>query len=101
MDLSGLSFLAGKRGAATGKSFQASNPQSGELLAPTFHSASTADVDEAAKRAAEAFETYSQASGKAKAAFLRRAADGFDAHRDELAARANLETSLPMPRLLG
>lgn len=101
MDLSGLSFLAGKRGAATGKSFQATNPQSGELLAPAFHSASTADVDEAAKHAAEAFETYSQASGTAKAAFLRRAADEFDAHRDELAARANLETALPMPRLLG
>ncbi len=58
-------------------------------------------MEEAAKLASEAFASYSQTSGKARGAFLRRIADGFDAHREELAARAHLETALPMPRLLG
>jgi NADP-dependent aldehyde dehydrogenase len=62
---------------------------------------SAAELDEAVRLAAEAFESYSKAPGRAKAAFLRRCADGFDARKQELAERAHLETALPMPRLLG
>lgn len=93
--------MGGGRGARGGAGFQSANPQTGELLAPVFYSASLAEVNAAVELAAEAFSSYSQASGKAKAAFLRLAADGFEARRDDLAGRANLETALPMPRLLG
>jgi 2,5-dioxopentanoate dehydrogenase len=101
MELTGLSFLGDQRGVHGGASFHALNPATGEPLSPVYHSASAAEVDAAGNLAAEAFESYSQASGKAKAAFLRLAADGLDAHKDALAERAHLETALPMPRLLG
>jgi len=101
MELTGQSFLGNERGAHGGGTFQAVNPQSGETLPPAYHSAKPAEVDMAARLAAEAFASYSHASGQAKAAFLRRVADGFDSHRDALAERAHLETGLAVaPRLV-
>ena len=101
MELTGLSFLGNRRGSRGGATFQAFNPQTGKTLPPVYHAASPQEVEAAVTLAHEAFANYSQASGKAKAAFLRRAADGFDHHKQELAERAHLETALPMPRLLG
>ncbi len=101
MELTGHSFLGSRRSHTAGAEFHATNPQTGATLPPTYRSASIADVDEAAQLAAEAFPGYSQISGKARAAFLRRIADTFEAHRQELAERAHLETALPLPRLLG
>ncbi len=101
MELTGLSFLGNQRGARQGATFQALTPQTGAALPPVYHSASPAEVDAAAALAAEAFASYSQVSGKQKAAFLRRAADSLDAHKQELAERAHLETALPLPRLTG
>jgi 2,5-dioxopentanoate dehydrogenase len=101
MELKGLSFLGSRRGSPDGAGFHASNPQTGSTLAPIYYSATAAEVDRAVQLATEAFSSYSQATGKAKAAFLRRAADEFDLHKQELAERAHLETALPMPRLLG
>ncbi len=101
MKLLGKSLLGGKQSAGDGGCFQAINPATGEKLTPTFCSATSAEVDEAAQKAAEAFVSYGPASGKVKAAFLRRIADGLDAHKDELAQRAHLETALPIPRLTG
>ncbi|HEY3707592.1 MAG TPA: aldehyde dehydrogenase (NADP(+)) [Terracidiphilus sp.] len=96
-----MSFLGTTRGVAGGRSFQAANPATAEMLDPVFHSASQAELDQAVQLAAAAFESYSRATGKAKAALLRRCADGFDARKQELADRAHVETALPMPRLLG
>ena len=101
MQLEGKSFLGGRRGSEAGKPFQAVNPATGSALEPGYFSASDAEIEETVRQAAEAFETYSQAGGKAKAALLRRAAEGLDHGKDELAERAHLETALPMPRLLG
>src|SRR5579871_2891558 len=101
MELTGLSFLGKRRGSRDGRTFQASNPQTGGAMPPPYHSATAAEIDEAVRFAAEAFDSYSQASGKSKAAFLRRAADQLDHHKQELAERAHLETALPMQRLLG
>lgn len=101
MELLGTSFLGTERGAPGGVTFRAINPASSDPLADDFHSSSLEDVDRAVRLAAEAFDSYAQLSGKAKAAFLRRCADGLDAHRDEIARRAHLETALPMARLTG
>jgi len=101
MELTGQSFLGSRRGTRSGAGFQAQNPQTREALTPLYYSATPAEVDEAIELASWAFASYSQTSGKARGAFLRRAADGFDAHKQELAERAHLETALPMPRLLG
>ena len=101
MPLTGLSFLGSKRGAPGGTSFQAQNPSTGEQLAPAYSSASSTEIDQAAKLAAEAFPAYAATTGKVKAALLRSIADALDALQQPLAERAHLETALPMPRLLG
>ena len=101
MELTGVSFIGNRRGSRDGATFHAFNPQSGETLPPVYHAADPQEVEAAVTLAHEAFASYSQAPGKAKAAFLRRAADGFDRHKQEIAERAHLETALPMPRLLG
>jgi len=101
MELTGLSFIGNRRGSRGGAEFHGMNPQTGEALAPAFYSAIPGEVNDAVELAAAAFASYAQSSGKARAAFLRRAADGFESQRQELAERAHLETALPMPRLLG
>ena len=101
MELIGLSFIGSQRGSRDGDSFQALAPQTGDLLQPVFRSATPQELDRAARLATEAFASYAQTSGKTRAAFLRRIADGFESHRDALAQRAHLETALPMPRLTG
>lgn len=101
MELTGQSFLGNRRGSMDGATFHAVNPQTGENLAPFYRSVTPAELDAAVQLASEAFASYSQTTGKARAAFLRRAADGLDTRRDEIAQRAHLETALPMPRLQG
>ncbi|HET6170839.1 MAG TPA: aldehyde dehydrogenase (NADP(+)) [Terracidiphilus sp.] len=101
MELTGQSLIGGRRGSREGTGFEAMNPQTGAALDPIYHSATSVEVNEAVELAAVAFASYAQTSGKERAAFLRRAADGFEQHRETLAARAHLETALPMPRLLG
>ena len=101
MELTGQSFIGAQRGSHKGAQFHGLNPQTGTLLEPAYNSASPAELDQAVQLAAEAFTSYSQTSGKARAAFLRRVADGFDSAKEVLAERAHLETALPMPRLLG
>lgn len=101
MELTGLSFIGSLRGSRDGSSFQAFAPQTGDPLQPVYRSATRQELDRAVKLAAEAFPSFSATSGKTRASFLRRIADGFESHRDELAQRAHVETALPMPRLTG
>ncbi|HET7103986.1 MAG TPA: aldehyde dehydrogenase (NADP(+)) [Terracidiphilus sp.] len=101
MELTGRTILGNQRASNDGARFHAFNPATGEALEPAYYSASPAEVDAAAKLAAEAFAGYPRTTGRQRAAYLRRIADGLDAHRDELAGRAHLETALPMPRVLG
>ena len=101
MELSGISFIGSQRGTRDGSGFQAFAPQTGEPLQPVFRSATLAELNRAAQLAHDACEAYSRIDNKVRAAFLRRIADGFEARRDELAQRANLETALPVPRLTG
>lgn len=101
MTLTGVSLIAGKPSSSKGATFRAINPQTGEPLDPEFTSCSAADVDQAARAAAEAFAAYSRTSARDRARFLRRIADNLDAAVAELAARAQLETALPPARLQG
>ncbi len=101
MQLTGQSFIGSRRSTSAGATISASNPATGEKLAPAYYAASTSDLNQAAGLAAQAFPVYSLVPGKERAAFLRRIADGLDAIQQQLAERAHLETALPMPRLLG
>ena len=56
MKLQGTSLIAGARGQATGRSYRAVNPASGEPLEPEFHEASDAEAARAMEAAAAAFD---------------------------------------------
>ncbi len=101
MPLTGQSFLGSQRGPLGGAPIHAINPATGEKLAPVYSSVTAAEADHAVQLAAQAFPAFAATSGKARAALLRRIADGLDAIQQQLAERAHLETALPMPRLLG
>ena len=101
MQLTGLSFIAGQRGAPGGATFSGKNAANGAELEPLFSSASRAELDAAATAAAQAFNTYSKTSAAERATFLRAIATGLEAVAAELVARAMLESGLPEARLQG
>lgn len=101
MELKGDSLVSGASISRIGDGFRALNPATGEQLEPQFVSSSADQVDDAANSASDAFAAYSALSGRGRAAFLRRIADGLDAATEELASRAQQETALPLARLQG
>ena len=101
MNLQGTSLIAGTRGQATGRSYRAVNPATGEPLEPEFHEASDAEAGRAMDAAAAAFDIYRQCSSLARAQFLERIAVEIEALGDALIERANAETGLPAARLSG
>lgn len=99
--LAGRSLIGFREGTQSGAKFRAFNPTTGEALEPEFHSAPGDEVDTAVKLAAEAFVSYRQLSGKAKAEFLNAIAKNIEARTEQLVERAHLETALPHNRLKG
>ena len=97
--LSGKSIIGFSRGAPGDGAFHGFNPSSGEELAPTYYSATADEVDRAAQLAGKAFEIYSRATGRDKAAFLRKIAENIESFGDELVTRATAETALPAARI--
>jgi NADP-dependent aldehyde dehydrogenase len=99
LKLTGTSMIGFRRGEARGPAFHGLNPATGEALMPAYASASTADVDEAAQLASQAFAVYGRASGRAKAAFLRKIAENIGALGEALVERVRQETALPAARV--
>ena len=99
MDLNGTSIINGKAAKRGGRNFRGVNPATGEKVEPAFHAASDADVQEAARLAAEAFVIYRRRSGKKRGEFLRLAAQELEASGEDLVHRATLETALPAARI--
>lgn len=100
MTLSGSSIVGFSR-SSRGNSFHAVNPATGQKLDPSFAAATSADVDRAAKLAAEAFESTVKMSGAQKGDLLRRIAANLEARGEAIVERAHLETALPVARLRG
>ena len=98
MDSNGISEVSGAR---TGGVFRAVNPATGEQIDPNFVSSTVEQVDAAANGASDAFAAYRDLNSRDRAAFLGTIADGLDSAKEELAARAQQETALPLPRLQG
>lgn len=101
LPLQGRSLIAGRLIEGAGKTFTGYNPVDGRPIEPVFSSAIASDVDRAIAAANEAFAAFANISGLERAAFLRAIANGIDVAKDDLIARANLETALPIPRLTG
>lgn len=97
--LAGRSLIGFGRGEGTGGSFQGINPATGEELDPVYCTASTAEVNQAATLAGDAFASYRESSGKARGAFLRQIAANIEALGDTLVTRATQESGLPAARI--
>ncbi len=101
MKLSGKSIIGSRTGEAGGQVFHATNPANGERMEPSFHTATTEEVDKAVTLADHSFQIYSRISGRNKAAFLRKIAANIEANAAEIIERAEKETALPKARLQG
>jgi NADP-dependent aldehyde dehydrogenase len=101
MKLEGYSLIGQGGSSAGGGTFHARNPATGETMEPTYHAATSDELDRAVALAGEAFVTYGQSSNKVRAGFLRSVADGIDAVEEEIVQRMMAETALPEPRCRG
>ena len=101
MTLTGHSFIGSSRSTDTSDTFAPSNAATGEALAPTYHSATTADLEKAATLATAAFPIFSKTCPTTRAKFLRIIADKIDALGEEITPRMMAETGLPEPRCNG
>jgi 2,5-dioxopentanoate dehydrogenase len=101
LKISGQSIIGFHSAKGTGPVFRATNPRTGERLAPDFFPAQTGDVTASAILAHEAFAIYSQTSGREKGKFLRAIAAKIEGAADEIVERAEQESALPKPRLQG
>ena len=101
LELTGQSFLAGKRISSGTNVFHGKYATTGEFLQPAFTSASAQDVDTAVVAAASAFPAFAKTSPSVRAALLRSIATHLEKSARELVARAMAETALPQARLEG
>lgn len=101
MNLEGTSIIGWSRGSTGGKRLLAGRAATGETVPPEFHAATDAEVELAARLAAEAFPVYRRWSGKQRAALLRGVAEALEREAAGIIERAHLETALPVARLQG
>lgn len=99
MPLTGKSILGYTSAEPCGQAFRATNPATGEQIQPQFYSASAEDANHAALLAERAFPQWSAASGKTKAALLRKIAEKIESLGEELTNRVTEETALPAARV--
>ena len=99
--LQGYSIIDGKPRQSNGAEFVGFESATGVRLEPVYRAATAEDIDLAANLAGDAAPILSKLSGKQKAHFLRHIADGIEAIKSEVVARAHKETALPEARLQG
>src|SRR5687767_4481850 len=100
MELTGKNIIGNVYSAEGTTHFQAVNPATTQKLSPDFHEATPAEIDRAARKSFEAFQTYRNISGKKKADFLICVADEIMALGDTLINRCMEETGLAEARLV-
>jgi alpha-ketoglutaric semialdehyde dehydrogenase len=99
--LTGANLVGSRDSREGGAAFRAQDPRSGQALDPEFSEATAFEVEAAARAAAGAFEEYAPVPPVRRAAFLRALAQALEDQGDALLERAEVETALPRPRLLG
>lgn len=83
------------------ESTRAVDPSTGQELDPPIFSATSEEVEKAARLSEQAFLEYNQKSGKERARFLYEIADQIESLGDALTQRAMQETGLPEARIKG
>ncbi len=99
MSINGNLLIAGTERRGSNGEFQGIEAATGNPLPTSFGGASTADVEQAAAQAWEAFATYRETNLDRRAAFIEKIADEVEAIGDELVVRAMAETGLARGRL--
>lgn len=98
MTLTGHHLLGSRESAASSDTFAARNLAAGEDLAPEFHEATDAEIDEAVALAASAFDPFRRLLPEHRAEFLEAIAEEVLDLGDEFLLRAAAETAHPIPR---
>lgn len=99
MELTGRGIIGYRRGNKAGDELKAFNPSTGEVLSPTFYSASDVEIEEAVQLASESFTQFSGLPGRVRGAFLVSVAEHLEQLGEELVERAVSETGLPVGRI--
>ncbi|WP_369959911.1 aldehyde dehydrogenase (NADP(+)) [Pseudomonas benzenivorans] len=97
----GHNFIAGGRSAAGEVILQSLDATTGEALPYSFHQATEAEVDAAARAAAAAYPHYRQLSAERRGEFLEAIAAEIDALGDDFVELVCRETALPAARIQG
>lgn len=97
----GHNFIAGGRSAAGEVILQSLDATTGEALPYSFHQATEAEVNAAARAAAAAYPAYRSLSAVRRAEFLEAIATEVDALGDDFVAIVCRETALPAARIQG
>ena len=101
MCLTGKQLIGADVVFAGDKTFQAVNPETGELLKPFFYEGTPQDVDRALVLAERDFDACREIKAESRANFLETIALELLALEKELVERATQETGLPQERLSG
>src|SRR6056297_151467 len=99
--IDGVNFIGQTASKKSNETFQAFDPSANKPLPEAFHIATSAEIDRAIQKAVDAFQAYSQLSGRIKADFLEAIADEIIALGDTLIKRASAESGLPHGRFEG
>jgi len=101
IELRGHNFIGNELSAEGKEVFKGVNPVTNENLPIEFHEATSNEINNAIKKAEQAFMIYTKKSGKEKALFLETIAEEIISLGDDLLERCNKETGLPLARLIG
>ena len=101
MTLTGKNYIAGQTSAAGNNTFQGVDPATGQPLPGEFYVATEAEVDHAARAAAEAFPAYAAITPAERKKFLYAIADEIMGLGDTLIERCCAESGLPSGRITG
>jgi 2,5-dioxopentanoate dehydrogenase len=97
--LTGRSLVGAADVRGTGGMFHAVDPATGARLEPGFGECGTAEVEQAAEQAWQAFDAYRSTTPEVRAAFLESIAAEIEHVAPALAARVQEETGLPAGRV--
>ncbi len=101
MQITGRNIIGFETFSAGTVAIQATNPATGEALAPLFYKATLDELDYAADKAVKAFQIYRKKSGAEKAVFLEKIAEEIENLGEILTERYMAESGLPKGRSVG
>ena len=101
MNLHGQNLIGFSTSNQGDTSYRGVDPARDEELGTNFVDATHAEIDRAARLAAEAFGTYKYTTPEQRSSFLEAIAGGLEAQRDLIVEQADTETALGEVRLNG